>query len=351
MSGKVTIYTVAEEAGVSPSTVSRYLTGKAKVKEEKRKKIADAIQKYNFKPNAVARKLTNQQTKTLGFIMPDVTHPFFGTAFLEAERQALESGYTILLFNTLNDNMVNPNAIEMKYIDLIMQHPIDGLIIMGGHVDDSDPDPVYFNRLKMLTEQLPVVMINDDINALNCARILVDEEEGIHALVNYLASLHHRSIGVIGGIPGIHPTDKRLQMIQAALISNHLKYHPEWYMGGDFSIDCGKQAMEYILQQRERPTAIICLNDLVAIGAINAAFRNGLRVPEDISIAGIDNIYLTEYITPSITSIDLNPKRLGQAAVSLMADILQGKSAPKKTVLGTRLVIRNSCTRNIRKED
>lgn len=348
MNGKVTIYTVAEEAGVSPSTVSRYLTGNARIREEKRKKIADAIQKYNFKPNAVARKLSNKQTKTLGFIMPDVTHPFFGTAFLEAERQALECGYTILLFNTLNDNMVYPNAIEMKYIDLIMEQPIDGLIIMGGHIDDSDPDPKYLERLKGLTEQLPVVTINDDIKALNCARIVVDEEEGIHALVNYLASLHHRHIGVIGGIPGIHPTDKRLQMIEAALVSNELDYHPEWYMGGGFGIDRGKQAMEYILQQRERPTALICLNDLVAIGAINTAFCNGLRVPEDISIAGIDNIYLTEYITPSITSIDLNPKQLGRMAVSIMVDVLQGKSAPKKTVLGTRLVIRNSCTRNTR---
>lgn len=347
MNGKVTIYTVAQEAGVSPSTVSRFLTGKAAVGEEKRERIAAAIQKYKFTPNAVARKLTNTQTKTLGFILPDVTHPFYGTAFLEAERCALKNGYTILLFNTLNDNMVNPNKIETRYINMIMEQPIDGLIMMGGHIHDSSLEPAYYERLKLLTEQIPVVMMSDDISPLlNCYRISVREEEGVQALVNYLVTLKHENIGIVGGIPGIQPTDKRLANIKTALASHGLAYHPEWYIDGDFSIESGREGLEQILQLRERPTAVICMNDLVAIGAIHAAARSGLRVPGDISIAGFDNIYLTEYITPAITSIDLNPKGLGERAVSILVDALGGEKPPRETVLGTRLVIRDSCISN-----
>ena len=112
MDNKVTIYTIAKEAGVSVSTVSRFLTGNAGISDEKRKRIEDVIRKYNYKPNVIARNLSNQETKMIGFILPDVTHPFYGTTFIEAEKYAVELGYTLLLCNTMNDNMVNYTRME-----------------------------------------------------------------------------------------------------------------------------------------------------------------------------------------------------------------------------------------------
>ena len=343
MNKKVTIYTIAEEAGVSSATVSRYLTGKASISQGKKAKIEQAIEKYHFIPNQAARRLVTKQTKTLGFIMPDVTHPFYGSAFLEAEKTALFKGYTILLMNTLNDNLQTPKQIESQYIDMIYNQPVDGLLIMGGHIDDLELENSYHERLQALSERMPVVVVNNNIIDIQCHRVMVDEKPGIDALVDYLVALGHREIGILGGIDRIHPTAKRIMTIQRGLARHGLSFHAEWCQTGDFSIDFGKRALAKVMQGPDTPTALICLNDLVAIGAINAATKKGIRVPQDLSIAGIDNIYLTQYITPEVTTVDLQSASLGQMGVTALIDLLNNKAIPERTCLDTYLVKRNSC--------
>lgn len=345
MSKNITIYTIATEAGVSVSTVSRYLTGNANVSEDKRRKIEEIIEKYDFRPNAIARNLSNQETKMLGFILPDVSSPFFGTTFIEAERRALELGYTILLCNTMNDNINNPTHMEIRYIEFLLEKQIDGLIMLGGHIDNTQMDPVYTERISNLLKNTPVVVINGEIEGLDSFSIRTNDTIGIEALVNYLVSLKHERIGFVGGISNIQPTSRRLQAMKQCLARHDIKFKEQWFIENDFSIEAGKQCLEELLQRGDDLTAVICVNDLVAIGVIYAAARVGLRIPEDLSVTGIDNIYLAEYMTPAITTIDLQPKKLGSLAVEMLVGYLQGEHTKKKVILDTQTVIRESCIR------
>jgi len=346
MGKNVTIYTIAKEAGVSASTVSRYLTGSANVNEDKRVRIQQVIDKYGFRPSAIARNLSTQETKMLGFIMPDVTSPFYGTVFIGAEKQAIEYGYTLVLCNTNNDNIVNNTRMELKYIETLLEKQVDGLIMIGGHIDDLNIQQSYVDKLSKLLEDIPTVMINGEINGLDCYKVKANESLGLHALINYLVSLKHKKIGFIGGISNIQPTLRRLNIIKEALAENNLEFNDDWFIEDDFSIDAGKKCLEQLLQMKEKPTAVVCVNDLVAIGFIYAAKQFGLKIPEDISVAGVDNIYLSRYTIPNITTVDLNPRELGSIAVDVLVKHLQNQSPKKETILDTKLVIRESCISN-----
>lgn len=343
MSKNVTIYTIAEEAGISAATVSRYLTGSANVREANRKKIEKIIQKYDFKPNAIARNLANQETKTLGLVLPDVTAPFFGTVFLEVERVALEMGYSILLCNTMNDNVITNTNVEARSIEFLLEKQVDGLIITGGHIDNLRADPEYLDRIKKLIGRVPIVMINGEIRALDCYNIRTDSTIGINQLVDYLVSLNHEKIAFIGGYIDIQPTLRRLKAIQETMARHGIEFNNQWFIQDDFSVQAGKDSMEKLLQMEERPTAVICVNDMVAVGALHTATKMGVKVPEDISITGFDNTFLTKCVTPEITTVDLQPKKLGRTAVETIIGHLEGKAVPKETVIGTQLVMRNSC--------
>jgi len=343
MSKNVTIYTIAEEAGISAATVSRYLTGSANVSEVNRKKIEKIIKKYNFRPNAIARNLANQETKTLGLVLPDVTAPFYGTVFLEIERVALEMGYSILLCNTMNDNIITNTNVEARYIDFLLEKQIDGLIMIGGHIDNLRADPGYLERVKNIIGRVPVVMINGEIRGLDCYHVRNNNEAGIYQLVDYLVSLNHEKIAFIGGYVDIQPTVRRIKYMQEALARHGIEFNKKWHIEDDFSIQAGKDSMEKLLKMEDRPTAVICVNDMVAVGALHTARRMGVKVPEEISIAGFDNTYLTKCVVPEITTVDLQPKRLGRIAVEILIGHLEGKKIQKETIVDTKLVIRDSC--------
>lgn len=343
MRDKITIYTIAREAGVSVSTVSRFLNGSANVSEEKRNAIENVVRKYNYRPNAIARNLSKQKTRMLGFILPDVTHPFYGTTFIEAEKRAMELGYTILLCNTMNDNMLNNTRMEERYIDILSEKLVDGVIMIGGHINEIDVPPGYIKKVNRLIESVPVVMINGEIEDLDCYRVVTRDELGIRALINHLISLNHEKIGFVGGALGIQPTNKRLEAVKRGLAVHGIEFKEEWFVGSGFNIDTGIEAFEQILQMDDRPTAVVCINDLVAIGIIHSAIKFGLSIPQDLSVAGFDNIYLTEYMIPRVTTVDLNLKKLGRMAVDTLVQCLNGKSPEKTTVVETRLVIRDSC--------
>lgn len=343
MSKNVTIYTIAEEAGVSAATVSRYLTGSANVKESNRRKIEEIIKKYNYRPNALARNLSNQETKTLGLVVPDVSAPFYSTVLLEAERVALEMGYSILLCNTMNDNIITNTNVEMRYIEFLLSKQVDGLIIMGGHIDNLRTAPEYLDRLSNIIGRVPVVMINGEIEGLDCYRIKTDSNIGIEQLVDYLVSLNHEKIAFIGGYVDIQPTMRRLEAVRKSLAKHGIEFNSQWFIEDDFSVQAGKDSMEKLLNMKDRPTAVICVNDMVAVGALHTATKMGVKVPEEISITGFDNTFLTECVVPEITTVDLYPKKLARTAVEVMIGHLEGNEVEKDIVIDSQLVIRDSC--------
>ena len=339
----VTIYRIAKEAGVSVSTVSRVLTGAARVSEDKRKSVEAVIRRHRFRPNAMARSLSRRRSLVIGFILPDVTHPFFGAAFLGAEGRALELGYSLLLGNTMNDNIRHVTNEESRLLEIMLANRVDGIIMMGGRVNEPCLVPEHREEMRRVMAQVPLVTAGGRPRGIDCWSIGMDEASGVELAVNYLCTLGHRRLGFLGGIRGIEPTDTRMEFFRKRVEDRGVTAESDWFVESGFTIEDGRNGMESYLLLRERPTALVSFNDLTAIGALYTARKHGISVPEELSIVGMGNIPLAEYVVPRLTSVDLDARLQGSKAVDLMIDILEGRNPPKNIVLQPKLMIRDSC--------
>lgn len=340
----ITVYDIAKEAGVSPSTVSRVLTGNANVSFKKKEIVQNIINKYNYKPNAIARSLINEESMTIGLLLPDITNPFFAALCLEMETYAANYGYTILLCNSMNDNYANINNLESFYLKMLVEKHVDGIVMMGGRVNETKTVPEHAAEVIDVMEQMPVVMINGHMSGVDCYRVISDEKCGLDQTIDYLYSLGHRKIGFIGGMPGITSTDIKV----AALMSSVKKYgitcEKEWMVRGTYSVESGFQAMNQLLDNGNFPTALIAVNDMVAAGALKAAQKRGVSVPDDISITGFDNTYITDIVTPTLTTVSHNYSEIARNAIDIIVKASEKKHMKKEYSVKSKLVIKESCT-------
>ncbi|MBO1513782.1 LacI family DNA-binding transcriptional regulator [Metabacillus bambusae] len=334
----ITIYDIAKEANVSPATVSRVLTGNAKVRPQTMRKIVEVIEKYNFRPNSLARSLLYKQSKMIGFILPDINHPFFSTLVQKSEAHALELGYTSFLCNTMNSS-----ENESKYLQSLIEKQVDGIIYLGGRINDTDTDEDYAEEMKNVMKRIPVVFVNGQMAGVDAHIVRTDEESGIIKLVELLINLNHKKIGFVGGLKGISSTEVKKSAFIKTIKSKGLEVKEEWVLDGGFNIESGEEVAAQLLYLRERPTAVVCVNDLVAIGVIKVLTKFGLQVPENISVVGFDDVYLAKYYPPGITTVSQNYDLLGQTAINILVDLINEKEAEKETVVPTSLVLRDSC--------
>lgn len=345
MIGKaLTVYDIAEEAGVSPATVSRVLTGNANVSPKKREKIQAIIDKYNFKPNALARSLIKKESKMIGMILPDITNPFFASVFLEAEKYAVSLGYTILLCNSMNDNFMNMNHLESLYLKTLVEKQVDGIIMMGGRINDSKTVKEYADEVLEIMEKVPVVMINGKMAGVDCYKVNADEKHGIEQLIDYLYRLGHRRIGFVGGMQGITSNDIKIKAFLSTIKEYDILCKKEWILNGTFSIESGAECMNKLLCSRDLPTAVLAVNDFEAVGALKAAKKRGFKVPDDISITGFDDSYVSDIVAPAITTVSQNNSELGRTAVDIILKVSNGEKVKKDYTIATNLVIRDSCS-------
>jgi LacI family transcriptional regulator/LacI family purine nucleotide synthesis repressor/LacI family repressor for deo operon, udp, cdd, tsx, nupC, and nupG len=334
----VTVYDIAKEAGVSPATVSRVLTGNASVKEEKRKKVIELIEKYNFQPNALARGLFKKETKTIGIILPDVRNPFFSTVYLMADKAALNKGYTMMLCNSMSNS-----ELESKYLTSLSEKQVDAMIFVGGRVNDININEDAIKELQLISSRMPLVVINGIVEGLDCCKITTEEDKGIEGLVDYLVSLGHTNIGIIGGELNITSTIIKHKALEKALSKHGMKFNRDWMIMGGYSIEVGTELIKEMMIKESKPTAIIAINDFVAVGAIKGAKELGVKVPEDISITGFDDTYLSEIISPQLTTVSHNYELIGESVIELIINALSKKEFKKAISIPTKLVTRESC--------
>lgn len=343
MNKNITIYDIAREAKVSPSTVSRVLTGNARVSEEKTRRVKKLIKKYNYQPNALARSLLTKSSNTIGVILPSVDNPFFASVFMEVEKLALARGYSVILCNSVNTMLKNDYKSESMYLKMLVEKRVDGIIFTGGRANRVKTDKDLANEMNSIIAQIPVVMINGSMQNVDCYKVQSDEREGMFSAIEHLVSLGHRDIGFIGGQPSITSTYIKQKALKDALEYFNLSYEDQWIIYSDFSIDSGARALKKLLAKKDIPTAVVAVNDLVAIGAINYAMSKGLNIPDDISIIGFDNSYLCDIVTPKLTSVSHNICELAKTAVEMLcADDLDGDISKEK-IVKTKLISRNSC--------
>ncbi|AUS96425.1 hypothetical protein CDQ84_14415 [Clostridium thermosuccinogenes] len=350
MKNNITIYDIAREAKVSPATVSRVLTGSARVSVEKSRIIREIIEKYDFQPNAIARSLVKKESRTIGVILPDIVNPFFATVFLEAEKYAVSLGYSMLLCNSINDMFESNIALESIYLKTLTEKQVDGIIFLGGRINMVRTDKKLAEEMNTVLAKVPIVMINGRMGGVDCYKVRSDEREGIFSIVEYLTSLGHRSIGFIGGRLNVTSTAIKLNALKDALRHFKLEFNEKWIViSGDFNIENGAKAMKTLLSEKERPTAVIAVNDTVAIGAMKYAASVGVDIPGDISITGFDDSYLCDIVTPRLTSVSHNIPELARKAVDMLCYTFANRSVPKERIVRTSLTIRESCAcpRNI----
>lgn len=340
--GRPTVYDIARLAGVSPSTVSRVITGVAKVRPDKEQRIREVMRDLDFMPNAFARTLLRKRSQTLGVIIPDITNLFFSQTFLALERAAFTRGYSLLLGNTLNSDH-NPDVdLESFYLASLLERQVDGLILMGGRVNDSEMEPRKREELLRLDRLKPLVTINGAIHGSGIPGIRSVEEGGIERLVAHLWALGHRDFALVGGVPGITAFDLKRKALDAALRQRGGFLSPERIYPSGFSIREGAEAAARLFSSPARPTALVCINDFVAMGALRQAADAGCRVPGQFSITGFDDIQTSAFLVPSLSTVSHRYEELAASAVETLLTRIEGGEPPQETLVECEAIFRES---------
>lgn len=332
----VTISDVAREAGVSITTVSRVLNNNYPVRKETREKIENVIEKLNYKPNVAARSLILKKTAMVGVIVPGITNLFFPTIVEEIDASLKHRGYSISLCNTGGDDEV-----EVDLVENIMARNMDGMIVIDPALENLENG--YYEEIN---KRIPMIIINGNVNGFRCNFVSYDEEVGTKEAFDYLLKLGHKKIAFVRGERSAS-YDLKEKIYKTFMQDQKLAYEKIINVGMGNSMDVVEKAQtifEKMLGSEERPTAVFACNDLMAVGIINACKRQGLSVPEDMSVIGFDNTLVSNITQPKITTVDLHMKDIGKTAALELMDMMEdGKKHRRNLVFDTKLIIRESC--------
>ena len=325
---KATLEMVAERAGVSPSTVSRILNGTAVVSDEKRAAVDQAIAKLGFVPNPVARGLAGGRTLSIGVVSQAIDSPFYGAALRGIEVELGTAGYSPLFMSGhwRADE-------EARCIDVLRSRRVDGLIVLTGRLADS--------ALRSLARTLPVVVTGRSLKASNLLSMDFDNREGARQATQHLIDLGHRRIAFISGDPEHPDAVDRQQGYRSAIEAAGLRFDPALLAPGNFSEHSGLLAVERLLDSRTRFSAIFAANDQMAFGASLGLYRRGLRVPDDVSMVGFDDVAGSVYMVPPLTTVHNPIQEIGELAARAMLSLLAGER-PAVEVPAPRLIVRES---------
>ena len=338
MGKKITVYDIAKEAGVSAATVSRVLTGNVQVKGKTKDKVLAIISKYNFQPSSVARSLKARRSRMIGFIVPDITNPFFSQLFLEVEIRATEHDYTVILCNSHSNSRR-----ESQILDTFLAKEVEAIIFSGGRIDNMLISKSQLQEIERVNHIIPLITCSE-LPGGKCIQMINNERQGIYTLVEHLYSLGHRSLGMIGGRDDVLPSHKRRMFMIEAAEQYGMTVKKDWLIQGEFSITAGAECMDQLLRQVQLPTAVMAFNDVVAIGALSTLYQHGYNVPDDMALTGYDGIPLTQNVVPSITTM---ATPFAFFADRIMATILSGQGAGQvsETIMELQLVVGDSTMR------
>jgi DNA-binding LacI/PurR family transcriptional regulator len=328
---QVSIIDIARLAQVSPSTVSRALQDNPRISPERRAEIQALADRLGYRPSQVARGLVTGRTHTLGVVASDVTDPFVAEVLKGAEAAAREAGYGILIA------MSNRNpAEEVEAAEVLLDHQVDGLIVISSRAPDR-----YKRFARHEARQVPLVLLNNEQPGKNIYSVRMDNEAGARDAVLYLYALGHRRIGFVAGPPGGRSSLERLSGYRQGIALRQLDAADELTQQGAGLPEDGRAALDAFLRLDPPPTAVLCYNDLSAIGLLGAAARSGVGVPESLSVVGYDNIPLSAYAVPPLTTVEQPKGAMGRAAIDVCLAALDGQPTGDR-ILSGQLVVRES---------
>ena len=334
MKKKVVIKDVAALAGVSVGSVSNYLNNIGNLKAATKKKIEAAIDKLEYEPDFLARSMRTGKTDSIAVIVPDITNPFFAETYNSIKVSAIKKGLFPILY-TADDDV---NILKKYLISQSMRHS-DGIILC--FVDDDKAIAEIIQK----TQHIPIIMVSWHIENQKYSAVSIDVFNGAVKATGHLVSMGHRIIGYIGGQDRV--SKEKHRGFERAVLDAKLELRPDLEYHGDFSLQTGFLAAKKFMGLNEKPSAVFAENDILAIGFIKYCLQNKIKVPEDVSVIGFDNIKLSEMYEPSLSTVSLPIEKIGESAIKLLLEETNENGTKRAITLGNELIIRNSTGKKI----
>ncbi len=327
------IRTVAALAKVSIATVSRTINGSPVVSDRLSKRVWQAVEQLNYFPNTHARTLVSGRSRLFGIIVENITNPFFPELIQSFEEIAVAHGYEILVSSSNSDPAILTNCVRR-----MLERKVDGVAVLTF----GEEEPVLD---QLVHHDIPMVLAEFKLDDPKASTILLDYTTGIHAAVKHLADLGHRRIAFLAGPRKLHSALTREKDYREAMEAMGLPIQKQWIVECDHTLKGGVAGFGRLQGLPVSPTAILCSNDITAIGVLRAAYMNGMHVPEDLSVIGLDDIDFAEFTLPPLTTIRLSRVDLARAAfeaLRLQAEEADSAKMQREFLVSTSLVVRGS---------
>lgn len=325
-----TIQDVAKAAGVSVATVSRVINKSQAVTESTRKAVMAAIEMLNYQPNLLGRNLRRTETRRLLVLLPNIGNPFYARIVKGIEDVAHNNGYNVMLCNTDSDA-----ERERMYLELLKSRLADGVIFMA---------PVLSREgLSEIGKSFPVVQCCEYTEGAQVSHVSIDNYAAAYKVTKHLISAGHKRIGMISCRGSMVSIVQREGGYKKALADSGIEFREEFIKYGDYSFNSGLRAANQFVSMKDRPTAIFSISDIMAIGALRAIRENSLKVPEDMAVAGFDNINFASMCNPTLTTISQPKYDMGCISMELLLQQIRGElKEPKDILLEYEMIIRES---------
>jgi LacI family transcriptional regulator len=326
----ITIKDVAKAAGVSISTTSYALNNKGNVSKEKKDRILRVAKELNYSPNGAARNLKKQKTELVGLFVHDINGPFYNELIRGIQQVTILNGYELVIFcdsGTKKDSSYN----------FLSGRRVDGAIIISSTISDDE-------IMTLSKNGLPIVVLDREITGEKVSNVLVDNKNGASNAVMHLIGQGHRDIAFLSGPEETYDNKKRFEGYLKTLEANGIEFNENMVLYGEFTENSGYEAVtNYLELNKKPPGAIFSSNDEMAIGAVFALRDKGYNVPKDVSVVGFDNLVVSSYITPALTTVKRPMYEMGLLSTHTLFNMLNGSEVNKSVTLSTELIIRDSC--------
>lgn len=326
------IYDIAREAGVSIATVSRVINNNSQVKEKTRNKVEEILKKYNYSPNAIARGLVVKSMKTIGVLTIDIRDIYYANVAYIIEHEFSKLGFNVILCNTGGDAEE-----KIKYMKVLAEKKVDGLILVGSVFKDKKLD----KALSDISQSMPIVIVNGFVDSPNIYSIICDDSYGVALCVDYLNQKGHKDIIYLQDAE-TYSAQLKTEGFKTGMEKNNLLLTSHSILKVERGLKGGYEAIEQLLSQDSSFTAIIAGEDITAVGAVKKLKELEFSVPGKVAVIGFNNSIIAQCCDPDLTSVDNKMENMGIGAVRILNDVLEGRNVASKTVITPDLVVRKS---------
>lgn len=311
------IYDIAKMADVSIATVSRVMNNRPGVSEKARERVMKVIDETDFRPNQIAKSLTNNKTNVIGIVMPGVNN-YFSDRIDAINKVCKQRGYSLMITANYKDN--NSTEEDIANFNLLFEKRVDGIIYFPTNVMQD-----HIDVIKRIRKKIPIVITDKELGELKLPCVIQDFVKPMKEVMRFLIQAGHRDIAFINGLSYDLPNNERLHVYQKELENAGIAYDETLVEEGAYSVESGYYAMLNIIERTKHiPTAVFAGNDHMAIGAIKALKEKGFKLPKDVAVVGYDDIEFAKYVTPSLTTIRVNQYTMGKLAATMVIDLIEG---------------------------